>query len=190
MGEPQAVHGVRRRCAGAVAGPAGEGDRWLAGIGGHVPDGQRPQCRPPAGSRVRPLPPASREVIGSRVLVIRPVSDSSWSVTSITVRPSGWIRNPTCQPPTGSRTRIGEPTDAMACSGGLAGGGVLVVVMPISLGVRGRAAGGRCGGHHARSAGRARGGPGRGVPRCAAAGAISTIRAGTRTPGRPAAVTK
>src|SRR4029077_16272393 len=113
MGEPQAVHGVRRRYAGAVAGPAGEGDRWRGGrrrgrgvkwpVGGRAAAGTCPmasahQCRPPAGSRVRPLQPASMEVIGSRVLVTSPVSVSSWSVTSITVRPSGGVRNPPCQP--------------------------------------------------------------------------------------------
>src|SRR5258706_7818345 len=109
MGEPQAVHGVRRRCAGAVAGPAGEGDRWLAGIGGHVPDGQRPQCPPPAGARGRPLPPASMEGIGSPVVVLKPVSDSSRSVTPVTGPPSRRIRNPTLPPPTRRPPPVRQP---------------------------------------------------------------------------------
>jgi 3-oxoacyl-[acyl-carrier protein] reductase len=41
-----------------------------------------------------------------RYLITRPARLSAWSVTSRTVRPSGWRRHRTCQPLTGSRARL------------------------------------------------------------------------------------
>ena len=48
----------------------------------------------------------STDTIGRRVLATRPVRLPAWSVTSRTVRPSGWRRHRICQSLTGSRALI------------------------------------------------------------------------------------
>jgi hypothetical protein len=64
------------------------------------------RCRWPSARRRVPRQAPSTEVIGRRVLATRPVRLPAWSVTSRTVRPSGWRRHWICQSLTGSRALI------------------------------------------------------------------------------------